>query len=388
MTALMQEMNAKALRLGIPLSVQLDLTYRCNERCVHCYLDHDDHGEMTTQEIKGLLDQLAGAGVFFLNMSGGEILLRKDFFDILEYARALLFCVKLKTNAILIRERQAARIKSLGVDSIQISIYSHRPEIHDAITKVPGSLKRSVEAIRFLSAQGLKVIIANVLMLQNILDYPGVKALAADLGVEFTIDPTITPRMDGDRSILSLNINQASLRQVFRDEALVGNVEEICAPPKQADEDDLDSLPCSAGHTACYVSPYGDVYPCVQFPLPSGNVRRAPFLDIWRHSDQLNEVRSIRTRDLSSCSACVHVAGCTRCPGLAYMEGNMRGPSSQDCEKSFARTGIPSHNLVSRKSRGEGLVHIQSAKELMTLPTISPTPAQRELESSRGLFGL
>jgi radical SAM protein with 4Fe4S-binding SPASM domain len=388
MTALMQEMNTKALRLGIPLSVQLDLTYRCNERCVHCYLDHDDHGEMTTQEIKGLLDQLAGAGVFFLTMSGGEILLRKDFFDILEYARALLFCVKLKTNAILIRERQAARIKSLGVDSIQISIYSHRPEIHDAITKVPGSLKRSVEAIRFLSAQGLKVIIANVLMLQNILDYPGVKALAADLGVEFTIDPTITPRMDGDRSILSLNINQASLRQVFRDESLVGNVEEICAPPKQADEDDLDSLPCSAGHTACYVSPYGDVYPCVQFPLPSGNVRRAPFLDIWRHSDQLNEVRSIRTRDLSSCSACVHVAGCTRCPGLAYMEGNMRGPSSQDCEKSFARTGIPSHNLVSRKSRGEGLVHIQSAKELMTLPTISPTPAQRELESSRGLFGL
>src|SRR6202166_3404462 len=142
MSALMQEMNAKALRLGIPLSVQLDLTYRCNERCVHCYLDHDDHGEMTTAEITSLLDQLAEAGVFFLTMSGGEILMRKDFFEILEYARALRFCVKLKTNAVLIRERQAERIRSLDVHSIQISIYSHRPEIHDAITKVPGSLKR------------------------------------------------------------------------------------------------------------------------------------------------------------------------------------------------------------------------------------------------------
>jgi len=374
MSTLVQEMSAKALRLGIPLSVQLDLTYRCNERCIHCYLDHDDHGEMTTPEITSLLDQLAEAGVFFLTMSGGEILLRKDFFDILEYARTLLFCVKLKTNAILIRERQAERIRSLGVDSIQISIYSHRPEIHDAITKVPGSLKRSVDAIRFLKAQGLKVVIANVLMLQNIHDYPGVRALAADLGVAFTIDPTITPRMDGDRSILSLNINQASLRQVFRDEALVGDVDEFCASPKQADDDDLDSLPCSAGHTACYVSPYGDVYPCVQFPLPSGNVRRTPFLDIWRHSGQLNEVRSIRTRDLPSCSRCVHVVGCTRCPGLAYMEGNMRGPSSQDCEKSFAKTGIPSDNLLSRKPRWEALVHIQSAKELMTLPAISPAP--------------
>jgi radical SAM protein with 4Fe4S-binding SPASM domain len=376
MSALMQEMTSKALRLGIPLSVQLDLTYRCNERCVHCYLDHDDHGEMTTPEIRSLLDQLAEAGVFFLTLSGGEILLRKDFFDILEHARALLFCVKLKTNAILIRERQADRIRSLGVDSIQISIYSHRPEIHDAITKVPGSLKRSVDAIRFLKAQGLKVIIANVLMLQNIEDYPGVKALASDLGVEFTIDPTITPRMDGDRSILSLNINQGSLQKVFRDEALVGDAEEFCAPPKQADEDDLDGLPCSAGHSACYVSPYGDVYPCVQFPLPSGNIRRTPFLDIWRHSDQLNEVRSIRTRDLPSCSQCVHVVDCTRCPGLAYMEGNMRGPSSQDCEKSFAKTGIASHNLLSRNPQWQGLVHIQSAKDLITLPAISPTPAQ------------
>jgi AdoMet-dependent heme synthase len=377
MSALMQEMNAKALRLGIPLSVQLDLTYRCNERCVHCYLDHDDHGEMTTPEIRSLLYQLAEAGVFFLTMSGGEILLRKDFFDILEYARALLFCVKLKTNAILIRERQADRIRSLGVDSIQISIYSHRPEIHDAITKVPGSLRRSVDAIRFLRAQGLKVIIANVLMLQNIHDYPGVKALAADLGVEFTIDPTITPRMDGDRSILSLNINQASLRQVFRDEALVGNVEEFCAPPKQADEDDLDVLPCSAGHSACYVSPYGDVYPCVQFPLPSGNVRRTPFLDIWRHSDQLNEVRSITARDLPSCSQCVHLAGCSRCPGLAYMEGSMRGPSSQDCEKSFARTGIASKNLLSRKPPVEALIHIQAAREtVQELPASSRTLAQ------------
>ncbi len=59
---------------GIPLSVQLDLTYTCNERCVHCYLDHEDHGEMSTSEITGLLDQMAAAGVFFLNISGGEIL--------------------------------------------------------------------------------------------------------------------------------------------------------------------------------------------------------------------------------------------------------------------------------------------------------------------------
>src|SRR5207344_1613779 len=87
MSSLMQEMGARAVRLGIPLGVQLDLTYRCNERCVHCYLDHDDHGELTSAEITSLLDQLAGAGVFFLTISGGEIFLRPDLFDILAHAR-------------------------------------------------------------------------------------------------------------------------------------------------------------------------------------------------------------------------------------------------------------------------------------------------------------
>ena len=156
MSVLLQEMSERALRLGVPFSVQLDLTYRCNEQCVHCYLDHDDHGEMTTVEIKHLLKEMAEAGVFILTLSGGEIFMRKDFFEILECARALTFCIKLKTNAVLIREAQAARLRELGVESIQISIYSHRPEVHDAITKVPGSLRRSINAIRFLKSQGLE----------------------------------------------------------------------------------------------------------------------------------------------------------------------------------------------------------------------------------------
>ncbi len=355
MSDLLLEMSVKAQKLNIPLSVQLDLTYRCNERCVHCYLDHDDHGEMTTAEIKHLLDEMAEAGVFILTLSGGEIFLRKDFFDLLEHARRLMFCVKLKTNAVLIREREAARLRDLGIESIQISIYSHRPEVHDAITLIPGSLKRSVDAIGFLKSQGLKVIIANVLMTQNMQDYPGVRALAAELGVECTLDPTVTPMMDGNRSIVALGVDQGALRQVFRDTALVGDVDEFCAIPAPAGEDEMESTPCSAGHTACYVSPYGEVFPCVQFPLPTGNVRQQRFVDIWRHSEQMNDVRSIRLKDLTTCPSCSHAGTCTRCPGLAYMEGNMRGPSTQDCEKSFARTGIPSANMLAKKNAGSGL---------------------------------
>ena len=349
MSVLMQEMGERALRLGVPFSVQLDLTYRCNEQCVPCYLDHDDHGEMTTVEIKRLLKEMAEAGVFILTLSGGEIFMRKDFFEILEYARELTFCIKLKTNAVLIREAQAARLRDLGVESIQVSIYSGRPEVHDAITKVAGSFRRSVAAIRFLRAQGLKVVIANVLMTENMRDHHGVRVLADELGVKYTLDPTITPMMDGDRSILDLKAGVSELHTLFRDEAYISNVDEFCAPPPAPDADSMNSLPCSAGHTACYVSPYGEFYPCVQFPLSCGNVRQQRFIDIWRNSEQLKEIRSIRLRDLSSCSQCAHGSTCTRCPGLAFMEGNMRGPSTADCEKSFARTGIPSKNLLAKK---------------------------------------
>jgi radical SAM protein with 4Fe4S-binding SPASM domain len=375
MSGLVVEMAAKALKLNIPLSVQLDLTYRCNERCIHCYLDHDDHGEMTTAEIKDLLDQMVDAGVFYLTISGGEIMMRRDFFEILEHARARTFCINLKTNGVLIRKKEAARLRELGVERVQISIYSHRAEVHDAITKMPGSFRQSIEAVRFLRAQGLRVTMANVLMVQNSLDYQSVKALAAELDAKFMIDPTITPMMDGDRSILNLNVDQATLQGVFRDGALVGNVEEFCAPPGSVDEEALNMLPCSAGHTACYVSPYGDVYPCVQFPLPCGNVRRAKFVDIWRDSPQLKEVRSITLRDMPSCSQCTHGATCTRCPGLAYLEGNMRGPSSQDCEKSYARTGIPSENYKARHAsprplQSLNLVQIQGLQSAVrNIPT-------------------
>lgn len=346
--SLLEELHDKAMKLGTPLSVHLDVTYRCNEDCVHCYLDHDDRGEMSTAEIHDVLAQLADAGVFFLTLSGGEILMRRDFFEILERARQLLFSVKLKTNGALMHEKEAARIREMGVEHVQISVYSHRPEVHDAITKRPGSLQRTIRAIRLLKSQGLNVTVANALMSINFGDQAGVSALAEKLGVAYALDPTITPKLDGNTSIVALRIPGTDLNQLFHNPELVGNPDEFCAPPPPPGEDIMEGYPCSAGHTGCYISPYGDVFPCVQFPLPSGNLRRQKFIDIWRNSAELKEVRSIRAKDLTVCSSCSHVGTCTRCPGLAYMEGNMRGPSTADCEKSFMRTGIVTANMARR----------------------------------------
>ena len=217
-------------------------------------------------------------GVFFLTFSGGEVFMRRDFFRILEYARSLLFCVRIKTTASMIREKEADRLRELGVDSVQVSIYSHRPEVHDAITKLPGSLKRSMAGTPFAARARRKDLARQRADAAEPAGLPwGGGAWQRNWGRLTTIDPTITPMMDGDRSILSLGISHTELREVFRTPELVGNVEEFCAPPPTVGDDDRDSLPCSASHTFCYISPYGDVYPCVQFPLPTGNVREQKF---------------------------------------------------------------------------------------------------------------
>jgi MoaA/NifB/PqqE/SkfB family radical SAM enzyme len=360
--SLMSELNEKAQRMGIPISVHLDITYRCNERCEHCYLDHEDKGEMQTDEIKRILDQLAEAGVFFLVISGGEPLLRKDCFEIIRYARKKLFNVKLKTNALLIGEPEARLLRELSVEQVQISVYSHRPEIHDGVTKVRGSLKRTLAAIHHLKAAGLKVTIANVLMQRNRDDYLGVQKLAEEIGVLFTMDPTITPMMDGGFDVLKLRVSGEDLVPLFTNPSLVNDVDEFCALPEPVTEEILDGIPCSAGHTACYITPYADVFPCVQFPLPSGNLRRQTFKEIWYDSRQLKEVRSIRERDLHTCTGCGNQGTCSRCPGLAFMEGDMRGPSSADCDKSYIRTGIPSPRLTAAgKPTRKRLVQIQIA---------------------------
>ena len=349
--SLLHELGNRAIDLGIPLGVQLDLTYRCNERCVHCYLDHEDHGEMTTAEVKDVLDQLAEAGTFFLTLSGGEIFMRRDLFEIIGYARSLTFSVKLKTNAVMVGRAKAERVAALGVESVQVSLYSHKPEVHDEITKLPGSFKRTLAGARALKAAGVKVSFANVLMKHNADDYPEVRALCKELDIEYKADATITPMMDGDRSVLALNVDPAKLAQIYRDDAMVGNSDEYCAPPAGPPdaEDALNTLPCSAGHSAAYISPYGEVFPCVQFPLLTGNVRETRFIDIWRHSPQFADVRSIRLSDVQGCSSCAHGSSCSRCPGLAFTEGNMRGPSIQDCERSYARTGVASKNLLAHQ---------------------------------------
>jgi radical SAM protein with 4Fe4S-binding SPASM domain len=348
-TPVMDRLISRTVRKHRPLSVHFDLTYRCNERCVHCYLDHDDHGELSTVECLAVLDELAKAGTLFLTFSGGEIFLRPDLYEILAAARRLHFDVSLKSNALMVTPERAARLRELGVRRVQISVYSDIPEVHDAITKVPGSLQRTLAAIPILIENGLQVKLACPLMQENLLAYRGVMELAEKLGVPYILDLTITPMMDGSGGPLAHRASVSSLLPVLRDPAL-----HACKPQTTPQASDImaglptafgsavssgiessayEDLPCSAGHNSCYISPYGDVFPCVQLPQAAGNLRHQRFDDIWYHAPQLERLRAIRESHLPVCSRCEIRSYCERCPGLALMEGgNLLGAYERACE--------------------------------------------------------
>jgi radical SAM protein with 4Fe4S-binding SPASM domain len=339
MTALSDTVVDRSMARAIPLSVHVDLTMHCNERCEHCYRVIEERRELTTAELKALLADLARAGALYLTFSGGEVFLRRDLFELIAEAKRLRFDLRLKSNALLVTEARARRLHELGVRQVDVSIYSLDPAIHDGVTKIPGSLERSLAAIRRLLDAGVKVKINCPLMRSNVGGYRQVRALAEELGVPCGIDPMITARNDGDRSPVPLRIGRIELASVLRDGSLGAAL-----PPAAvaaAERDDLDEIACGAGHNACYVSAYGDVTPCVAMPVVCGNVRETPFGEIWANSRRMREVRAIRVRDLHTCSGCEASAFCTRCPGQALVEdGDLYGPSTAACEHAVATAEV------------------------------------------------
>jgi radical SAM protein with 4Fe4S-binding SPASM domain len=247
------------------------------------------------------------------------------------------------------------------------------PEAHDAVTKVPGSFARSINAVKLLRDRGLAVEI-RVAVMKGLTNYASLRALAEELGVKIQYDATIIPMMDGDRTPVSLNISPAERAEFYTDPAVAIGLGDDCTPPAPAGEELLDGHSCGAGHLRCYITPQGDVTPCVQFPLVCGSLRTSSFSEIWKSSPQFAEVRGIRNRDLHVCSSCSSLSSCDRCPGLAFQEGNMRGPSLQTCENTYSRTKIPTPLYPATDLAPAPRRHSPVSSQFVPLAALLPAP--------------
>ncbi|CAG0946409.1 partial Putative mycofactocin radical SAM maturase MftC, partial [Anaerolineae bacterium] len=272
-------------------SVHWELTYRCNAICTHCYLDvlppnASTPDELTTDKARSVLDQIVAMGVLYLTFSGGEILVRRDFFEIAEYARRKRLAIRLMTNGIFIKSQVADRIANLHPTGVEISLYGADAATHDAITRRPGSFERTLRAFQLLRERGIRTVMKTPLMRENVRQMYALRALASRVGATFCCDPTITAKDSGDTRPLNHRLTYDDLVWWLRAEI---NADERTPLPTI----DATQRSCGIGSNSLVIDPYGNVFPCVQTRIPAGNLRIQSVQEIWSSSSVFRELGAL-----------------------------------------------------------------------------------------------
>jgi MoaA/NifB/PqqE/SkfB family radical SAM enzyme len=312
-------------------SVLVELTYRCNLDCFFCYNDINLKGvPLSTDRYLGFFDELRDLQVLNLTLSGGEPLAHPDFLRLGRHARELGFVVRVKSNGHALHGALARRLRE-EVDPfmVEVSLHGATAATHDRQTRVPGSFERLTRNLPEMLALGLRVKINSTLTRWNEGEVEGMYALADRLGLRLQFDPEVTPRDDGDREPLDISPTREGVLHLFRVDyargeaaARAAGAEAIApSPARQADELMPPAGPkkhCGAGSSGVTVDPYGNVYPCVQWRRPVGNLHRQSMREIWYGSRELDEIRGTTERVKERLQASGPGAELLNfCPGLA-----------------------------------------------------------------------
>lgn len=310
---------ARAVDRNIPLSVLLELTYRCDLDCFYCYNDRASTGSpLSLTQYETLFADLRELGTMTLTLSGGEPLAHRDFFAIGARARETGFVVRVKSNGHRLAEPLARRLRD-EVDPfvVEVSLHGASPATHDRQTRVPGSFERLMTNLEGMERLGLRVQLNATLTAWNEGEIEPMCALADRLGLLLRWNTQISPRDDGDRAPLALAPSPDALRRL-RD-AL-----DARRPPEPEASTSAPVRPwskyCGAASSGMTVDPWGNVYPCVQWRVPAGNLHRERVVDIWERSPALLSVRA-RTGELATRRAeWQGSAPGTYCPALGGAE--------------------------------------------------------------------
>lgn len=333
---LLHEVMRRAGERHIPWQAAIEVTYRCNLACRHCYVDDELKGterpELSVAEWQRILDALAASGTLHLLITGGEPLVRADLLDILEAATERGFFVALLTNGTLVSPEWVAQLRALRPHFVGTSVYGASAESHDRITQRPGSFRRTVDAIRSLVNAGLTVVVQATLMADNVGEIAAMRALVADLGATFSLGFSLVPTK-------GCGLGPQAL------EAPVGEMlEHLWAEPAVLVEPhQAEPRVCQAGRGICSVSPNGDLYPCLLMPLRLGSLRERSFDEIWwqQPPKALVHLRSLTPADWVACEGCPDAAFCFRCPGAALGEtGSLTERPPSSCRAAAIRARL------------------------------------------------
>ncbi len=320
---------------GYPYHVVWEVTTRCNLNCIHCYANSVEakQAELTTTEGKKLLEQIAAVEKFrMIVITGGEPLLRKDIFELVEYAGKLGFKIVFSTNGILLTPDMAKDLAKLGVANFSISLDGYTSECHEAIRREPGCFQSAINGIKAATESGVCLQVNFTAMKQNLAELSGVIDLAESLKIDIImVFQAIQPPKDGVALELDADEQMQLIKTIAaKQKKTKALIIPVCCPEywpwlveqksftfgKMIQQETLAG--CGAGSGFSYIRYDGDVWPCNFIPIAAGNVRRKSFSDIWDNSLLLKQFR-VQPRGLKGiCGECCHQDICGGCRGRAY----------------------------------------------------------------------
>lgn len=322
-----------------------ETTAGCNLACIHCRrLDVASKmmkEDLSLSEAFLFVDDLSELGPCILVLSGGEPLIRKDIFDIAQYASWKGLVVALATNGTLIDSDIAKRINESGIHRVAISIDGSDPGTHDDFRKQPGSLAAALGGMSFCRREGLSLQINCTITRHNVHQREELYRLALDYGVDalhfFMLVPVGCGMSIADTHMLPAEKYEEVLNWIY-EKASEGKmfVKATCAPhyfrvanqrAKQegrhleAAKNGLHAFTrgCLAGTDICFVSHKGDVFPCGYLPVSAGNIRKTPFPEIWRNAPLWEGFRNTDLLE-GKCGVCEFKNICLGCRARAYYD--------------------------------------------------------------------
>jgi radical SAM protein with 4Fe4S-binding SPASM domain len=352
----------------VPLKAHFELTYRCNFDCVHCYVvTPGADGELSTEEIKSALDQLAELGTLHLSLSGGEVFVHPDFAEIYLHAKRLGFLITLLSNGALLKDRLLNLLTDYPPAKIEITLYGSREDSYAAVTQRKNMHALVLRNVDRLLEREIPVVLKAVALSLNHEDLAELREEARRRGLldEFRYDAVITERIDCRRGPTDYRL---TVEDVLAKDRL--------EPKRNSDfvrlyAQGLSQAPrarrifrCQAGISSVVIDPYGKVQTCVLYRIKGGDLRERSLREIWEETiPQVVAQSSSRPRRCDTCEK--HVL-CNACAGNNALEsgGDPEQPSDYHCAIAHARVEAFCQDLVSEPPG-------------RSLPLHRPRPCQR-----------
>jgi len=300
-------------------SLQIELTSKCNERCVHCYIPHENKiNDMEPELFYNVLEQSKEMGLLNLTLSGGEPMLHKNFCEFLRKCKEYDFSVNILSNLTLLNDEIIAEMKENRLSSVQVSLYSMNPEIHDEITRLKGSFEKTRNAILKLIENDIPLEISCPTMKQNKNCYVDVINWAKSLKVKAVSDYIMMARYDHTTQNLDNRLSLEEVGEVIND--IIENDTEYQERMKDADiaeeekRDISNDIVCGVCVSSICMVANGNVYPCAGWQdYVVGNVKETSLREIWDNSEKVRYLRDLRKKDFPKCLKCEDKAFCAMC---------------------------------------------------------------------------